>query len=266
MNMSRNPLIAVIFLSCFLIFSCSSDDEDIENPQFEKNYFPLVLDNSWDYKNTVSTQNQDDLISQETLTLNNISQVGGNTVYEFETSNPVNSAPTTLALSNGFVYKNGTSLFYTGYFGLGTPDFPNINFEVEDGKIYDKNLAEGTEMFSFQDSLQENFNGVPIIIDYTVSSVMGSTLQSLVITDEAFDDVITSKLIVNMEVFVDGIPLPILENQKVIEVTNYFAEDVGLIKSEIDANFNFISFPTIPLEDINFFILQELENYSLNIE
>lgn len=264
--MNRKSLVPLLFLFCIIAVSCSSDDGNADNPQSEKSYFPLVLNNSWDYQNTVSAQNQDDMISQETLTLSNTNQVGGRTVYEFDTNNPVNSAPTTLALSNGFLYKEGSSLFYTGSFGLGIPELPDFNFEVEDGQIYDKNAAEGTELFSFPNSLQEVVNGLAINIDYTVSSLMGSTMQSLIVNNETYNDIISSKLIITMEITLDGIPIAILDNQEVIEVTNYFAKDVGLIKSETDTNFNFISFPTLPLEDISFFTLQELQSYNLNIE
>lgn len=263
--MIRKTLFYSLLISCFISISCSEDDTDTQNPQNDKNYFPLVINNSWDYQNTVSAPNQNDVVNQETLSISNSTLVGANTTFEFETTNPVNSAPTTLALSNGFLYKDGTSLIYTGSFGLGLPEFPDLNFEVQDGVIYDKNANEGTELFSFSNSIQESVEGFPITIDYTISSVMGNRIENLEVSGQTYDDVISSELVVNMTVSSD-FGIDILENQDVVVVTNYFAKDIGLIKSETDTNFNFISFPTLPLEDVTFFTLQELQSYNVSLD
>jgi len=263
--MIRNSLVCLLMLGVFLLTSCSDDDN--ENPQNNTNYFPLATSNSWDYQNTFASQGQNDIESEETLTVSATSQVGGNTVYEFETSNQFNAAPTTLALSNGFLYKKNSSLIYTGSFGLGIPEFPDLNFEVVDGKIYDKNASVDTELFTFSNSIEESIEGFPITIDYTINTVMGEKFENLFVNGQIYEDVISSKLIVNMEITGDiGLPVTVLENQKVVEVTNYFAKDVGLIKGQTETSFNFIDFPSLPFQDFNLFTIQELESYSLNLD
>jgi hypothetical protein len=252
-------------LGVMLFISCSDDDN--ENPQNNTNYFPLVTSNSWDYQNTLSSQDQTDVVSEETLTVSGSNEVAGTTVYEFETSNPLNAAPTTLALSNGVVYKENSSLIYTGSFGLGIPGFPEVNFEIQDGKIYDKNANTDAELFTFSSTIQQTIEGIPITIDYTISTTMGERFESLTVSNELYEDVISSKLIVNMEISGNiGIPVTVLENQKVVEVTNYFAKDIGLIKGETDTNFDFLTLPSLPFQDFSFFTLQELQSFNLNLD
>jgi hypothetical protein len=263
--MIQKSLTCLLILGVCLFSSCAEDDS--ENPQNSTNYFPLATSNSWDYQNTFTSQNQDDLVSEETLTVTDSSEVGGNTVYEFETSNPLNAAPTTLALSNGVVYKENSSLIYTGSFSLDIPEFPDINFEIEDGKIYDKNASVDEELFVFSNTIQEIIEGIPITIDYTISTLMGENFESLMVNNDTYEDVISSKLIVNMEISGNiGVPAIVLQNQKVVEVTNYFAKDIGLIKGETDTAFDFITLPSLPFQDVSFFTLQELESFSLNLD
>lgn len=265
--MTKKTLFYLVLLSSFMIISCSDDDGDSQTPQNDNNYFPLVVNNSWDYQNTVSSPNQDDIVDQETLTVEGTAQVGGNTVYEFGTSNLINAAPTTLALSNGVLYKMSSSLIYTGSFGLGLPEFPDVNFEVQDGEIYDKNANEDTVLFSFSDTLDETIEDVPITIDYTISSIMGSRFESIEVNNQTYENVISSKLVIDLEITADiGITVPVLNEQRVVEVTNYFAKDIGLIQSETDTSFDFLTLPSLPFEDFSFFTLQEIEDFSVSLE
>ena len=263
--MTQKSLICLLMLGVCLFTSCADDDN--ENSQNNTNYFPLATSNSWNYQNTFTSQDQDDMESEETLTVTDSSEVGGNTLYEFETSNPLNAAPTTNALSNGSLYKQNSSLIYNGAFGLGLPEFPELNFEIQDGKIYDKNASAGTELFAFSDTLQESIEGAPILINYTITSVMNESFEVLEVNNEIYEDVISSTLNVNMVITTEvGIPPNFLEEEEVVEVTNYFAKDVGLIQSETDINFKFITFPTVTLDDFTFQIKQDLQDYNVNIE
>jgi len=265
--MIRYALFYILLFSCFILTSCSEDDSNSPNTQNDKNYFPLVINNSWDYKNTISAPNQNDFESQETLSVSSSNQGGANTTFEFETTNPVNAAPTTLALSNGVLYKEGNTLVYTGSFGLGLPDFPGLTFDVQDGEIYDKNANEGDVLFTFSDTVEESIEGFPINIDYTVTSIMGNNFMDIQVSDQSYNDVISSKLVINMNISSNiGIEVDVLESQDVVILTNYFAKDIGLIKSETDTNFDFISFPSLPLEDVSFFTLQELQSYNVSLD
>ena len=274
MKLYSNSKLVALFILLISIVSCSSSDDDNgEDIPNDTNYFPLVVNNSWEYNTIVTSPGVNDFVSQETLTLNNSSQQNGNTIYEFETDNPVNAAPTTSALSQGSVYKSGNSLFYTGAFGLGIPDLPSLNFNIEDAPIYQKNSPLGEELFSISDTQQEQIEGFPITISYTLSTETSENFSTLEVNGTSYNDVISSKIIVNVEIEVsitDPIPanVPILPAQNAVIITNYFAKDIGLIKSETNTEFEFIDvpIPDFQLIDINFFTLQEITDYNVNLE
>lgn len=264
-------LLAVISMG--ILVSCSSDDDNNSETNTTDNFFPLVVNNSWNYENTLSTPGQDDLVSIETLSITNTSENDGNTVYELETDNPAGSSPVTLALSQGVLYKNNNSLLYTGQFGLGLTDFPEVTFDVEDVAIYDTSASLNTELFSQDGLIEQEFQGIPISINYTLSSVMGDSFSSFDSNGVTYDNVISSQLIINLEVtasITDPLPLniPILQSQDAVVVTNYFADGVGLIQSETDTNLVFedIPIPDFTLEDISLNTFQVLTDYSVTLE
>ncbi|NBC58517.1 MAG: hypothetical protein GVY05_09600 [Bacteroidetes bacterium] len=258
-----------------LLIACSSDDDSNTESNITGNFFPLVVNNSWDYENTLSSSvaGQDDIVTTETLSITGTTENSGNTVYELDTDNPAGSSPVTLALSQGVLRKNDASLIYTGQFGLGLTDFPEINFDVENVQIYDTSASLDTELFSQDGSIQQEFQGLPLSINYTLSSIMGDSFESFESNDVTYDNVISSQLIINLEItanITDPLPLniPILQSQDAVVVTNYFADGVGLVQSETDTNFVFedIPIPDFTLEDISLLTLQELVNYSVELE
>ena len=272
--MNKIKITLLVLLGFGLLVACSDDDSNSETT-IAGNFFPLIVNNSWDYENTLSTSTpgQDDVVTTETLSITNTSENNGNTEYELETDNPAGSSPVTLALSQGVLSKNDASLIYTGQFGLGLTDFPEVTFDVEDVQIYNTSASLDTELFSQNGSIQQDFQGIPISIDYTLSSIMGDSFESFESNDVTYDNVISSQLIINLEItanITDPLPLsiPILQSQDAVIVTNYFADGVGLIQSETDTNLVFeeIPIPDFTLEDISLLTLQELTDYSVSLE
>lgn len=262
-----------LFVFALLLASCSSDDDATPNDDDndDQNFFPLVVGNSWDFENTLSTAGQDDLVTNETLSISGTSENSGNVVYEVETDDPANSGPVTLALSQGTLTKSNAKLIYTGVFGLGLEGFPEVNFDVENAPIYDKSASNGIEMYSQIGTIEQDFQGVPITIEYTLSTIMGESLASFDVNGTTYDNVISSQLIINMvaSASVDPLPpFPILASQDAVIITNYFADGVGLIQSETVTTFVFqdLPIPNIPLEDISLTTLQILTDYSVTLE
>ena len=276
--MNINKLSILLILSLFILTSCSSDDDGVEdnnngneNPdtetEIEENFFPLTVGNNWDFENILTSPNQDDVVSVENLSVSGIVDINGSTGYEMETDNPSGSGPVTLALSQGTLLKENSSLAYTGVLGLGLNGFPDVNFDVENASIYDTSLSNETEMFSQSGSIEQDFQDFPITINYTLSTVMGDSFNDFEVNGVTYDNVISSQLIINVEA-TTILQIPILESQNAVVITNYFADQVGLIQSETDTNFVFeeISIPNFPLQDISFNTLQLLTDYDVVIE
>jgi len=278
----------VLILGVFVLNACSSDDDAVvndvndntnennDNPdqeEVEENFFPLVVANSWDYENNLSSPGQDDVETTETLSITGTNDLNGNTVFELETDNPAGSSPVTLALSQGVVYKNNSSLLYTGQFGLGLTNFPEVNFDIENAAIYNTNASLDTELFSQSGNIQQEFQGIPLSIDYTLSTLMGDSFTSFESNGVIYDKVISSQLVVNLEVTANitnplPVNIPILQSQDAVVVTNYFADGIGLIESETDTNLMFedIPLPNFNLDDISFNTLQLITDFSVTLE
>ncbi|RRO17940.1 hypothetical protein [Flavobacteriaceae bacterium 14752] len=274
----------VFILGIIFLVSCSSDDDtasDInddgnndDNPVTEvENYFPLVVGNSWDYENTLSSPNQQDVVTNETLSIFETTEFNGSVVYELETDNPAGSGPATLALSQGTLVKDGSVLFYTGEFGLGLNNFPEVNFEIENAAIYNTAASTNAELFSQDGTIEQEFQGIPLSINYTLSTVMGNNFDTFESNGVTYDNVISSQLIVNLEIIAnitDPLPIsiPILQSQDGVIVTNYFADGIGLVESETNTNLMFedIPIPGFQLDNISFNTLQVLTDFSITLE
>ena len=76
---------------------------------------------------------------------------------------------------------------------------------------------------------------MPLTIDYTLTTSKISLLNNLSVNGQSYSNVIGSKLVLTLNIYAT-IPvfgnMAIIDNQDVIVINNYFAEDIGLIKSE----------------------------------
>ena len=58
-------------------------------------------------------------------------------------------------------------------------------------------LSNETEMFSQSGTIEQDFQGFPITINYTLSTVMGDSFNSFEVNGVTYDNVISSNLIIN---------------------------------------------------------------------
>lgn len=262
-------LLSLFLLGTILLFlSCSEDDNSGDAVINDKNYFPLVVDNSWDFKNTYTALGANDTNDTETINVSGTSQVSGNQAYSFSSNNPESPALTTLILTQGVMAKNTSSLLYTGEFGFGIPGFENIVFDLENVPVYNKQLDPDTEMYFEEITFTEQFQGLPIILNFEITTKMGDSFDNMEVNDVSYTDVISSEWIINLEVLLglESLSTPIVQNQNISNLSIYFAKDIGMIKSESNLTINFEDVEMFPLEDIDTSTLQELIDYDVVLE
>lgn len=271
--MNFKKLLLLLSIIPFILSSCSSDDDGIGSEDEVKNYYPLVVENNWDFENTLSSPGQDNIVSNEKLSVSGVLNNNGAEVYELETDNPEGSGPVTLALTQGTLMKNASNLIYSGTFALGLEQIPDLELDFENVMIYDFSASSGTEIFSTSGSLEQSYENIPLKINYTITSEMGDSFVNFNVNDETYEDVINSKLVINLEVKTiptSELPFPftILQSQDAVIINNYFANNIGLIQSETET---IIAFETLPipgfsLEDLDYNTLQLLIDYSVSLE
>jgi hypothetical protein len=266
-----------LILGIIFLISCSSDDDAMNdvNEGDDNTNDPNIEEVAENFENTLSSPSQQDIVSNETLSVSTTSEVSGDTVYELNSDNPVGSGPVTLALSQGKLNKSNSSLLYTGEFGLGLNNFPEINFTLENTVIFDTSVSSGTELFSQDETIEQEFQGIPLTIDYTLTTIKGDNFDTYETNGVTYDNVISSQLIVNLEItanITDPLPVSvtIVQSQDAVVVTNFFADGVGLIESETDTAIVFeditLPIPNLPLDDISFNTLQVLTDYNVTLE
>ena len=270
----------LLILSSLLFWNCSSDDENSgTNPQ-NQNYFPLVVENQWNYENTQTTDEASQT-SAETLSVESESNTENGSTYNLESTSTQAGVSFTSILSNGDVFKNDGKLLLSGNVDLDIDqvEIPNFDINFEDLVVYDTQAVEGSILFTDDQVLNlPEFNDISLTLSLSIESKSLGEFQNFDANGELYENVIGSEFIVSIGVdatttvapFPFPITIAVIEFQEVVNSTNYFANEVGLIQSETNLNISFSEelsqVPNFNLEDISSQIQQALIDYQVSLE
>lgn len=286
--MKIKSLIFSLFLMT-LVISCSSDDDailvdddndnDTDNPIDTSDYFPSNPANFWTYYNESVAEN-DEMSGTATETLSVESENGNEVTFSTAVEGDA-AGIITGALANGTLDKSDDRLTYTGDLGLLNFEGIDLDIPFTDMVLLDLEATTGDVLFTVEDGFNQEiafgeFGNYNIDVAYTLEVIQGEHLESYM----DFDDVLTSTLsLTNLSVIIHGIPvigsLELMQSttNEPINSTNYFAKDIGLIKSETSIDIPFIvlediipiPLPGLPaLEPIEAAMTQEITDYSVN--
>ncbi len=275
----------LLFSGLVLAFmvSCSDDDSNDtgggEPPVVETNYFPLHTGNTWTYQNTFSNDTTNKT-GTEVLTLTD--STAAYSTFDSEVTDSV-PGPATGLLSEGTVTKQDGKLLYNGEIdftdlGVNLGDGIDLSIDLSNIILYDKNAEAGTVLYTKDSTFSEEivfgqFGTFTIEGAYTVTVTQGTTAD-VTVGNAIYEEAISSTLSLNnVSITVLGIPglgdldlLSTTENE-ILSSTNYFGNQVGLVKSENLINIPFISLPALPgvpdINPVNASLNQELTTYAL---
>ena len=257
-------LLYLALISVSLI-SCGSDD-DSGNSDTNFIYLPLSINNSWDYDVTTGTTVANDnlMVSSE-----------NNGSFELTaTPDPANGLMSNF-LSSGQLSLEDGKLLVNGNLGFDFQGLSGFDITVTDAPVYDQNAGANEEIYTTSGTFTETVDGIDLDINYTATNIQLADEPSITVAAGTFNDVLHSQTIVNVsistEITVLGITQTIQlldpEDQDVIVVDNYWARDVGLIRSDNQLDYNLGSFPGINLpfpQSANILTTQELTAYTVN--
>lgn len=244
------------------------------------NYFPLVVENEWQYENTQSDSGEV-LVSLETLTVDDEEEVENVQVFTLNSTDNETPVSFTSILANGEVYKSGNQLLLTGSFDLGIDqaELPELDIDFEDLVVYDSQASAGNIMFTDERDVElPEFNNITLSLTLSIESISLGSFDNLEVDSDVYNDVIGSQFIVSIGIdattTIAPLPIPItievLEFQEVINSSNYFANGVGLVESETNLSVVFSDelnqIPNFDLEDIMVVIEQKLQDYQVTLE
>ena len=269
------PKYLFLFLVSFAIISCSDEDND-DAEETISNHFPLTVGNSWTYNNETTYQDGASTKSQETLTVESTSEEQGVTYYNLESDASINEEGFfTGILTTGSLIMADNQLLYNGELSVDVSNFgldlENLTIPLENIIVFDAEANSGDLLTEADDVITRNISlpqvgTVPFSVEYNLRTVQNNFLSSTTVNEEEFQDIITAGIIVNLEISVGQAPLTftILESQDAIQMTNYYANNIGLIKSETFINYDFeeLNLPNIPsIPDFSIEETQEIETY-----
>lgn len=253
--------LTLLFLASITLIACTDDDNGTTRSTNDFSYLPLAMDNTWDYDVATGTDLFNDNLE--------ITSVNGASYEMTATPDPANGLMSgvlssgTLTATSGKLISNGNLDF--SFQGLGSYSIP-----VANGVLYDQNALANEELFNTSGSFQEAIDGFNLDINYTAKTVHIGTVPSITVPAGTFTNVLHSQLIINVSISSQAIvSITLLQPQNVIVVNNYWAQDVGLIKSDNQLNYaleDFSSFGiTLPIpQSANILTTQDLTAYTLN--
>jgi hypothetical protein len=128
----------------------------------------------------------------------------------------------------------------------------------------------GRELYSTTGSTTQTVQGFDLDINYEVTTVQQADIAQMTVEGMSYTEVIHSQLIINASittaVFTQQVPL--LTPQDVIVIDNYWAKDIGLIKSENQLDYmleDFSSLGVLPVpQSAQILTVQSLTGFTLN--
>lgn len=256
----KNLLIACCAL---VLAACTSEDTA---PSTSFSYLPLAINNSWNYDVATGTD-----VSTDALT---VASMTGSRYTLTANPDPANGAMTNF-LTSGELNEDQGMLILNGAFSLDNLGFGNFSLDVVNGVINDQNASNDAETFSTSGMFTETVANFPLVLNYTVKNIQKADLGSLMVSGTTYTNVEHSQLVINASIVspitVAGITqnITLMRAQDVIVIDNYWARDVGLIKSDNLLDYELEDFSAfgiaLPIpQAANILSVQTLTSYTVN--
>ncbi len=226
--------ILFIILSVSL-FSCSSDDvvtSSVNETSDFTNALPLNNGNYWTYDVVGTATTRDSLyISGDTI-------IAPNTYKKFKNRDNIATGFYCTSVNNNGVRKDGGKLLLSGdfSFGLGATLPVGLDLNLVDFIIFKEYATSGELINEKSGSFSQEFNGVPLNIEYKLKSVGGENFANYTSPNgDAYTNVKSTKIILTLKVTTTqifaGIPVTItvLAPQDVVTSTQYISKSIGVV-------------------------------------
>ena len=217
----------IVAIAATLFMSCSNDDST-GNTAISTDYLPLTNGNYWTYD--VIGQG---LSNRDSLYIANDTTINTKTYKKLKTlSLPFGFYSN--SLRNNGLRKENDAIYMTGNAGLNLGNTLPIEIGLSDLIIFKESATVNQQLGSVSGSISQDFQGYPLIIDYTLKTTALETLPSFTSPDNMiYTDIKKVKITLNLKVAttIAGIPIPIaiLNPQDVVVSTQYYAKNIGMV-------------------------------------
>lgn len=229
------------FLLLLFIASCTDDDDDNssdddggtvqENP-FSGDFLPSNANNEWNYDvENIDNETGDITNATDRLFVNS----PGDPNFTLDVNdNSIPNGTMNGILINGSLTKTDIMLSTTGQLSFSVDGLEDINIPYNDAILYNLDAADGSELSSFNGTINQTIQDFPITINYTLKTAQVRNWDTIDLNGETYNNVTQSTFILNMAVDIT-LPLvgdkPVLDEQDALTINSFFGKDIGLIQA-----------------------------------
>lgn len=237
--MKLNKLFLTIFALSFAFISCS-DDNDSDNVDFN---IPLTDGSFWVYRVTGQ-----DFVTRDSLYVSNDTIINSNTYKKMKTREVQPAGFYSASLRNNGLRKSNNKLLLSGNLAIsGDLQLPiNVDLNLYDFVIFDANASLNQQLGSKNGVIQENFDGIPLTINYNLKAIAGENYESFTSPNgDSYSNVKSTIIKLNVTIttvqeIIPGFPINItvLTPQDVIVSTQYIASGIGVVHTNTDTSYS----------------------------
>jgi hypothetical protein len=210
-----------------LSLSCSNNDDATANtvPPGEGTFLPVTTGNYWVYNVQGSLEN-----GRDSLYVSNDTVIGAYTYKKLKTKETP-SGFFSGALNNNGIRKEADKLLVTGSTSVNfSEEFP-FSIAITDLVMFKESAINGEELGRVTGSLNQNYNSINFKLDYALTTTAKEDVASMTVNGEVFTNVKTVETKINLKISLVDFPAEILPAQDVLISQQYYAENVGVVKT-----------------------------------
>jgi len=223
--------IYLFFAASIFAVSCSSDDGNQTTPATgEVTYMPDANGTFWVYDVLGSLENGRDslYISRDTI-------IANKTYKKFKTKEEPFGFYSG-ALNNNGVRKDGDRLLVTGSTQVSLTEATPFNINITDLVIFKQSASAGETLGTVTGTVNQQYNGFPVIVDYTLTTKALADVARLTVNGTTYSNLKSVETIISIKISstLAGITFSVVDTQNVVTSTQFYAENIGAIKTVTD--------------------------------
>jgi hypothetical protein len=239
------PLLALFAIGFTVSCSGSDDNESNNNGEPYSDYLPLTTGNYWVYDtNNQGADGAADSSGRDSLYVANDTIIGTDTYKKFKTL----AAPTGFysgSLSGNGVRISGSKLLVTGSTSLALSEDIPLSIAITNFAFFDANAASGEQIGSTSGSFEQTIEGLPLTFTYTLKAKAGDDMAALAVNGTNYTSIKTVITTLTLKIAHSTFGIVLLPEQDVVVSTQYFSQNVGVVKTATDITYNLADFSSL---------------------
>lgn len=229
------------------MISCSNDDSSNNSSNTSTTYFPSTQGNYWMYD-----VDSDIMDGRDSLFIANDTLIHSDTYQKLKTKNlPFGFFSN--SLRNNAVKETGGKIFVTGAVGFNISEDIPLSLPINDFIVFDQNAADNQKLGTISGTMQQEIEGYTLEFKYTLTSKAKGAVSNFTSGLETYTNVkpveIVVNLIINVKTEFAGLPVtfPLMTSQNVVVSTQYYAPQIGVVKTITNLSYELTQIPNIEL-------------------